>query len=130
MTLEVPSAQDSVHSQGPISSPVAPLARLDLPLLTLFCLCLFGYSMFSGRPLSLHEARLPQLSREMMQSRDWLTPRSGGRAWLERPPLPQWITIAVSAIFRQHSDRVWVVRLPAALAGTLIVLLVASIAAK
>jgi len=86
--------------------------------------------MFSGRPLSLHEGRLPQLSREMMQSHDWIIPRSGGRPWLERPPLPQWTTIAISAILRQHCDSVWVVRLPAALAGTLVVLLTAWIAAR
>lgn len=86
--------------------------------------------MFSGRPLSLHEARLPQVSREMMQNHDWLVPRSGGRPWLERPPLPHWITVGVSAIFGQHCDKVWVVRLPAALAGGITVLFAAWIAAR
>src|SRR5258705_1880207 len=86
--------------------------------------------MFSGRPLSLHEGRLPELSREMMQSHDWIIPRSGGRPWLERPPLPHWITIATSAILGQRCDRVWVVRLPAVLMGTITVLLTAWIAAR
>ena len=86
--------------------------------------------MFSGRPLSLHEARLPQVSREMMQTGDWLIPQSGGRPWLERPPFPHWCTVAVSFLFRQHADQVWVVRLPAALAGCVTVLLSAWMAAR
>jgi len=64
-----------------------------------------------------------------MASRDWLIPRSGGRPWLERPPLPHWITIAVSALVGEHCDRVWVVRLPAALMGTAVVFMTAWIAA-
>jgi 4-amino-4-deoxy-L-arabinose transferase-like glycosyltransferase len=94
----------------------------DYLLLGAFCLVLFGYAMVSGSPLSLHSARLPETAREMMASHDWLIPRSGGRPWLERPPLPHWITIAVSALMGQRCDRVWVVRLPAALMGVLVVL--------
>jgi 4-amino-4-deoxy-L-arabinose transferase-like glycosyltransferase len=97
----------------------------DYLLLGAFCLILFGYAMFSGSPLSLHSARLPECAREMMANHDWLIPRSGGRPWLERPPLPHWITIAVSALFGQQCDRVWVVRLPAALMGVAIVLMTA-----
>jgi 4-amino-4-deoxy-L-arabinose transferase-like glycosyltransferase len=99
-------------------------------MLGLFCLMLFGYAMFSGRSLSLHEARLPELSREMMRDGNWLIPRSGGRPWLERPPLPHWVTISISMILRQSCDSVWVVRLPAVLAGCLTVLLTASMAAR
>src|SRR2546421_2321289 len=106
------------------------LRSIDLGWMGLLCILLFGYSMVSGRPLSLHEARLPELSREMMRSGDWLIPRSGGRPWLERPPLPHWVTIAVSAMLGQQSDQVWVVRLPAALAGMLVVLLSAWVAAR
>ena len=84
--------------------------------------------MFSGRPLSLHEARLPQCSREMYQNHDWIIPRSGGRPWLERPPFPHWITVATSTLLGQHCDSVWVVRLPAALMGCVTILLTAWIA--
>jgi 4-amino-4-deoxy-L-arabinose transferase-like glycosyltransferase len=97
----------------------------DGVLLALFCLMLFGFQMFSGRPLSLHEARLPECSREMLAGHNWLFPQSGGRPWLERPPLPQWIEVAVSVLFGQHCDRIWVVRLPAVLMGTSIVLMTA-----
>ncbi len=100
----------------------------DYLLLAAFSLFLFGFSMFSGAPLSLHSARLPECSREMMSNHDWFIPRSGGRPWLERPPLPHWITIATSALLGQHCDSVWVVRLPAALAGMSITLITAWIA--
>jgi 4-amino-4-deoxy-L-arabinose transferase-like glycosyltransferase len=98
------------------------LRTTDYLLLAAFCLLLFGYAMFGGSPLSLHSARLPECAREMMANHDWLIPRSGGRPWLERPPLPHWITIAISAIFAQRCDQVWVVRLPATLMGLCIIL--------
>ena len=94
----------------------------DFALLAAFALILFGYAGFSGRPLTMHEARLPECAREMLQRGDWLLPTSGGRPWLERPPLPHWCVIASMKLFG-HDDRVWVVRLPSAVAGTITVLL-------
>src|SRR5574341_938662 len=70
----------------------------DYLLLMGFTLVLFGYSLVSGRPLTMHEARLPQTAREMQITGDYLFPTSGGRPWLERPPLPHWITIAFASI--------------------------------
>ncbi len=127
MTLSEPRhnlAQNSNANQG------ASLFRLDFLGLGIFCLALFGYSMFSGRPLSLHEARLPEVSREMMRGGNGLIPMSGGRPWLERPPLPHWVTVSVSAVLGQHCDCVWVVRLPAVLAGMSTVLLTAWIGGR
>jgi 4-amino-4-deoxy-L-arabinose transferase-like glycosyltransferase len=120
------SNDPSPDSNGVISG----LRGSDALLLFIFALAVFGYSMISGRPLSLHEARLPEVSREMMQHGDWLIPRSGGRPWLERPPLPHWITIGASAILGKHCDAVWVVRLPAAIAGAITVILAAWIAGR
>ncbi len=36
------------------------LRRRDYLLVGLFCAVLFGYAAFSGRPLTMHEARLPE----------------------------------------------------------------------
>lgn len=113
-----------------LRSDSAALRRTDFLLVGCFSLLLFGYAMFDGRPLSLHEARLPETSREMMASHDWIIPRSGGRPWLERPPLPHWITVGISKVLRQHADRVWVVRLPSALMGCITVLLVTWMAGR
>jgi 4-amino-4-deoxy-L-arabinose transferase-like glycosyltransferase len=95
-----------------------------LVLLAAFALLLFGYAGFSGRPLTMHEARLPECAREMLHRGDWLLPTSGGRPWLERPPLPHWCVIASMKLFGRD-DRVWIVRLPSAIAGTVTVLLTA-----
>lgn len=107
------------------SEQLSRLTHRDFALLTAFCLILFGYYMFCGRPLSLHEARLPQTSREMMMTRSWLFPQSGGRPWLERPPVPHWILIAASVALGQHCDKEWIVRLPSVLMGLSVVLMTA-----
>ncbi len=96
-------------------------------LLAAFCLLLFGYSGFSGRPLTMHEARLPQTAREMAGRsdwRDWVVPTSGGRPWPERPPGPHWVVVAAMSAVRQF-DAAWVPRLCSAFVGTLAVLLTA-----
>ena len=101
----------------------------DCALVGVFSLILFGFAGFSGRPLTMHEARLPQTSREMLHNHEWLLPTSGGRPWLERPPLPHWIVITTMKLFG-HDDQVWIVRLPSALMGTLTVLMTMLIAGK
>jgi 4-amino-4-deoxy-L-arabinose transferase-like glycosyltransferase len=98
------------------------LTRWDVFLIAGFCLLLFGFGAFSGRPLTMHEARLAQTAREMAVNKDYLLPHSGGRPWLERPPLPHWVVIGFDKVFGHH-DRVIVARLPSAICGTLIVLL-------
>ena len=99
----------------------------DYLIVFFFGLMLFGFAGFSGRPLTMHEARLPETSREMKANHNWLLPASGGRNWLERPPLPHWIVVTAMTIAR-HDDVVWVVRLPSAIAGTLTALLTVYVA--
>lgn len=98
-------------------------------LLLAFTLLLFATSAFGGEPLSMHEARLPQVSRQMLAEGNWLLPRSGTRPWLERPPLPHWILIAWGHLVGRL-DAEWIVRLPSALAGALTCLVVAASAAR
>jgi 4-amino-4-deoxy-L-arabinose transferase-like glycosyltransferase len=101
----------------------------DVGWVGLLGLILFGFAGFSGRPLTMHEARLPQTSREMLWNHEWLLPTSGGRPWLERPPLPHWLVIGAMKIFG-HDDRVWIVRLPSAIMGVVTVLLTVFIATR
>lgn len=101
-------------------------------LLAIYCSLLFGYSMIGGRPLTMHEARLPQTTREMTASddwQDWIVPKSGGRPWVERPPLPHWIVAAITAPLGGQNE-VWKVRLPSALAGLFCTLLLASMTTR
>ena len=105
------------------------LTRGDYAVLAAFCLVLFGYACFSGRVLTMHEARLPEASREMLAAGDWIIPRCGGRPWLERPPLPHWITMGVASLFGR-CDQVWIVRIPPVLMGLASVLMLAWMTAR
>ena len=99
------------------------LGAREYALLTLLAAVLFGYATISGKPLTMHEARLPQLAREMLAAGQWLLPCSGERPWLERPPFPLWVTLLVG-----HAagalDQEWIVRIPPVLMGWLTLLVV------
>src|SRR5213593_2439615 len=98
------------------------LQRRDYVILAIFCLVLFGHALFVGGPLTMHEGVLSQTSRAMYLEPDWIVPRMGEAPWLERPPLPQWITVAIANVVG-HCDAEWVVRLGPILAGTVTVLI-------
>ena len=75
-----------------MSDVPARLGWKDYALLSLFCLVLFSFPLFNNRVLTTHETVHCQNVREMMQGGDWIIPHYGGRVWMERPPLPFWIT--------------------------------------
>jgi 4-amino-4-deoxy-L-arabinose transferase-like glycosyltransferase len=107
-----------------IADPAQRCRSRDYALLVLICLVLFGYSLVGARPLTMHEGIVPESACEMLADGDWAIPKSGGRPWLERPPLPQWITAGIAAAVGTCADE-WVVRLPSVLLATGVVLLVA-----
>lgn len=113
----------------PTIAQVSSLRRSDHLLLTLFCAVLFGFPLIGDRPLTMHEAVLPENAREMLADHDWLIPKYGGFPWLERPPLPHWITVAIGCL-AGGCDREWVVRLPVWLMGIVGTLLTAGFAAR
>jgi len=102
----------------------------DVLLLTAWCALLFGYISISGRPMTMHEARLPQTAREMMLQHQWIFPHNGDRPWLERPPVPHWIMIGFAALLGGPLDAEWSARIPPAVMGCLIVLMTAYLAAR
>src|SRR5262245_22720321 len=100
------------------------LRWFDYLLLAGFCLVLFGFTSLYERTLNPHETVHCLNVREMLASGDWLVPTYGGRPWLERPPLPHWLTALVAAPFGA-GEKVWTYRLSSHLAGMACVLLVA-----
>lgn len=112
------------------------LTRRDLLTLIAYSLVLFGVAIVSGRPLTLHECVLPQTARSMFADRDFVIPKINGHVaaaeatampsepWVESPPLPQWITVALATPFGR-CDSEGIVRIGPMLVGTIVVLLTA-----
>ena len=67
------------------------------------------------RPLyKADESRYGEISREMVASGDWLTPRLNGFKYFEKPPLQYWASAALFELLGEHD---WVARLWTALLG-------------
>jgi 4-amino-4-deoxy-L-arabinose transferase-like glycosyltransferase len=104
---------------------MSALRLRDAALLAACCAVLSAFPLLFNRTLSTHETTHCQNVREMRSDGDWVIPHYGGRPWLERPPLPFWLTIPVIELF---GDRPATYRLASALVGAGCVLLVAWIA--
>lgn len=102
----------------------ARLRWFDYLLLALFCAALYGFSGAYERILNPHETVHCLNVREMLATHDWVIPTYGGRPWLERPPLPHWITALPASLFGA-GEQVWTYRLGSHLAGILCVLMTA-----
>ncbi len=91
----------------------------------LVVLAVFALIWFWGlghRPLfNTDEGRYAEISREMLVSGNWVTPRLNGLRYFEKPPLQYWGEALGYKIFGVHD---WVARLYSALASFLTVLLV------
>jgi len=95
--------------------------RTDAILIAGFCAFLFFYGLGTFGLIGADEPRYAQVSHEMLQRRDWVTPTLGGQPWLEKPPLYYWQAMLAYSLFGV-SD--WSARLPSALDATLLVLAV------
>ena len=78
-------------------------------------LAVLWFGTLGVRPLyKADESRYAEISREMVASGDWLTPRLNGFKYFEKPPLQYW---ASAAFFELLGERDWVARLWSALLG-------------
>ncbi len=103
-----------------------PLTRNDYFALAAFCLVFYGLFAIDPQPFCIHETVHCQNIREMIADGDWTLAHYGGRPWLERPPLPYWVSIPFILILGPAD---WVYLVPTILLGTGIVCVVASMAA-
>ena len=88
----------SLSRRTPTSvSPSIPATLLFAVAAALWLL--FAYNV-SALPLTdPDEGRYAVISREMLQTRDWLIPRLFGLPYLEKPPLLYWLTAASFEMF-------------------------------
>jgi 4-amino-4-deoxy-L-arabinose transferase-like glycosyltransferase len=91
---------------------------LPYALLALALLAWFGTLGFRDL-IHPDEGRYAELSRQMLASGDWLTPRLNGLLYFEKPPLQYWASAASFAVFG-HGE--FAARLWPGLAGALAVL--------
>jgi 4-amino-4-deoxy-L-arabinose transferase-like glycosyltransferase len=78
-------------------------------------LAVLWFGTLGIRPLyKADESRYGEISREMVASGDWVTPRLNGFKYFEKPPLQYWATAALFSVF---GEKDWVARLWTALIG-------------
>jgi 4-amino-4-deoxy-L-arabinose transferase-like glycosyltransferase len=82
----------------------------------------------SSSRLTYHEAFVAQGAREMLDSGEWAYPTIGGLPWLEKPPLPWWLTAAIGRCTGGVNETV--ARLPSVLSAVVMVLGVAVLGAR
>jgi 4-amino-4-deoxy-L-arabinose transferase-like glycosyltransferase len=99
------------------------LRPADFLLLILLCAALAAPALLDGRWLTTHEATHCLNVREMFDSGQFGIPTYGGRPWLERPPVPHWLTGIPASIVADCSTT-WAMRLGSILAGMTCVLAV------
>lgn len=93
-----------------------------LTLLLLAALACIWFGTLSERKLVRpDEGRYAEISREMVATGDWTTPRLNGYKYFEKPPLQYWASAAAFELFGMQE---WAARLWAALTGFLGILLV------
>jgi 4-amino-4-deoxy-L-arabinose transferase-like glycosyltransferase len=86
-------------------------------VLWLLVLCGVWFANLDYRKLiRTDEGRYAEIAREMALSGDWVTPRSNGLKYFEKPPLQYWATALAFDLFGLHE---WCARLWTALTGAL-----------
>ena len=98
-----------------------PQTRTDLLLLAAFCGFLFFYGLGAFGLLGADEPRYAQVSREMLERSDWVTPTLQGKPWLEKPVLYYWQAMLA---FRVAGVTDQAARLPAALDAAALILII------
>jgi 4-amino-4-deoxy-L-arabinose transferase-like glycosyltransferase len=125
---------DDVPDEAPRQRKPLDRSRNPLALRSHLIIVLFaGVLLLPGlggdlRVLTQHEVFAAETAREMLASGDWIMPRFAGVPRLNKPPGMYWLIAGSMAIFQSRAE--WVARLPAALAGILLSLVVARLAAR
>ncbi|HLX63064.1 MAG TPA: glycosyltransferase family 39 protein [Planctomycetota bacterium] len=101
-------------------------------LIALIALVVYYLPALAGRPLSDEsEARVAVVTREMLQSGDWVLPKISGQPSVKEPPLSCWLAALTCKVFvRDYNNTAamtYAVQVPPALCAALAVFIVALI---
>jgi 4-amino-4-deoxy-L-arabinose transferase-like glycosyltransferase len=115
---------EGILGSAALSSILHPPSSILYPLLFAAVYLLFFHRLADRDLWSSHEARAAMDAQTILDDGVWGLPRLyDGRAEMQKPPLYYWLTASVGWL-RGGVDA-WAVRLPAAVAATLCVVLVA-----
>ena len=124
-----PSLTGSDRRRGSSIEPVGvnrePSGRrlwLMVAGLVLVAVVVLFYKLGDFRTLGGHETYQVVPAREMLETGDWIVPRSGGLPRLRKPPLSYWVVAASVRLFGIMTE--WTVRVPAAISALLLAILV------
>src|SRR5205814_7158233 len=102
-------------AQGRARTVIQVTERVHRAAALWILLAVVWFGTLGIRPLyKADESRYGEISREMLASGDWITPRLNGFKYFEKPPLQYWTTAAFFQLF-EVAD--WSARLWTALAG-------------
>jgi 4-amino-4-deoxy-L-arabinose transferase-like glycosyltransferase len=96
----------------PLERRLNPRARLHLGILFLFWLLVYAGGLFRPALLDDADSVHAEAAREVLLRHDWVTLHVNGIRYLEKAPLPYWLTAASFKSFGIHD---WSARLPLAL---------------
>ncbi|MGZ4966622.1 MAG: ArnT family glycosyltransferase [Chthoniobacterales bacterium] len=112
-------------------SPSVPNERLSLGwrgwlLVISVSMTVCCFELGSARALTEHEIYVAGRAKQTALEGNWLFPKIGDQFWLEKPPLLDWLVIISAKVFGGFTETT--VRLPSALAGVGVVVLMTSLA--
>lgn len=93
--------------------------RADIAILAILCFISF-FAFLDVVDVDLMEARNFVTAREMISEGNWLIPTMNGEIRLAKPPMPTWFA-AVSTMLAGSNDNLTLLRLPSALAASLLI---------
>jgi 4-amino-4-deoxy-L-arabinose transferase-like glycosyltransferase len=102
-------------------SRIYPQKWVQIALLIGFCIVVYFLNLGRWDLWNPDEPRYAQVAREMVQGGDWILMHYNGKIYEDKPPLFFWLIAFSSYLWRGFSS--FSVRFPAALFGTLTVLL-------
>jgi len=98
-----------------------PLKKRDLLILTIISAVVLFWNLGAGSLTSWDEAVYAQISREMLQTGDWVNLHLMGKGWSDKPPLYMWAT---AASFKTFGINEFSARIFSALCGLGTILLI------
>lgn len=111
----------------PASPPAISVTRRDRAVLAILSFAVLLPGTFDVSLVDRDEGWYAQVSREMLDTGDWLVPHYLGQPWIAKPPLLYWCAAASFAVF---GVRAWAARLVSVLAMAVAVQLVATLGSE